>query len=133
MRQEIAAKFVDVIASLTDAKKVRQLVDEVYAAYSDSDKDQLTINLIETFTETMAAVRAGSAGENPLYFLDDPPTAIFVTACDKQKLNVHLLGLEEDGEKALSRSMDDGRIILNAGALGDVAGKASPVRRRGIG
>jgi hypothetical protein len=125
MNPNTAYKFVQIIESLTDAANVRPLVDEVYAdlpqgrTLSDVEKDDMTQRLVETFRELDAIVKGTDTTGQKAYFLDDPPTAIFVTAYNKAGLTNAMLGDRCD-------ACDDGRLWIHAAALGEDASKAQP-------
>ena len=126
---ELASKFAKVIESLTDEARVRELVDEIYVdqphvTYSPEDRARIAQAVTEDFGELNTKVKAGAAGgkstQESWHFLDDPPTAVFVTACEKAKLRPHAL------DDVLCTACDDGRLWINGSGLGALAQKYVP-------
>jgi hypothetical protein len=125
MNPDIAYKFAEIIESLTDPANVRPLVDEVYAdlprgrTLSDAEKADMTQRLVESFKELDAIVKGTDTTGQKAYFLDDPPTAIFVTAYNKAGFTNGALGDR-------CNACDDGRLWIHAAELGEDARKAQP-------
>ena len=74
----------------------------------------MTQRLVESFQELDAIVKGTDTSGQKAYFLDDPPTAIFVTAYNKAGLTNAMLGEH-------CSACDDGRLWIHAAALGEDA------------